>query len=55
MLGVSKAMVTTGEDFFQGNLVKSFKTIKNSNNEFISDVAKDEIPWWEFKKIRSPE
>ena len=53
MLGFSKAMVTTGEKFFQGNLVKSFKTIKNSNNEFISDVVKDEIPWWEFKKIRS--
>ena len=53
MFGFSKGMITTGEEFFQGNLVKSFKTIKNSNNEFISDAANDEIPWWEFKKIRS--
>ena len=53
MLGFSKAMITTGDELFQGNLVKSFKTIKNSSNEFILDVAKDEIPWWEFKKIRS--
>ena len=53
MLGFSKAMITTGDELFQGNLVKSFKTIKNSSNEFISDVAKDEIPWWELKKIKS--
>ena len=50
MLGFSKAMVTIGEEFFQGNLVISFKTIKNSNNNFISDFANDEIPWWEFKR-----
>ena len=55
MLGFSKAMITTGKEFFQGNLVKSFKTIKNSNNDLISDFAKDEIPWWDFKKIRSSE
>ena len=53
MLGFSKAMIATGDELFQGNIVKSFKTIKNSNNEFISDVAKDEIPWWELKKIKS--
>tara|TARA_A100001037_G_scaffold187081_1_gene167524 strand:+ start:1618 stop:2892 length:1275 start_codon:yes stop_codon:yes gene_type:complete len=53
MLGFSKAMITTGDELFQGNLVKSFKTIRNSNNEFVSDVAKDEIPWWELKKIKS--
>jgi len=53
MLGFSKAMMTTGEEFVQGNLVKSFKTIKNSNNDLISDFTIDEIPWWEFKKDRS--
>ena len=51
MLGFSKAMITTGEEFFPGNLVKSFKTLQNSNSGF----GKDEIPWWEFKKVGSSE
>ncbi len=53
MLGFSKAMITTGREFFQGNLVKSFKTIKNSNKNIIPDFAIEETPWWEFKKARS--
>ena len=51
---MKKAIIISGEELFPGNLVKSFKNIQNSYDEFNSDFTKDdfkeEISWWEFKR-----
>ena len=57
MRGFSKAMIITGEELIPGNLIQSFKKIKNSYNEFSADVPTDDFkektPWWEFRGIKS--
>jgi hypothetical protein len=57
MLGFSKATIIAGKDFMPGNLVRSFKQFKGSNQQFSAGEAlsdsEDPVPWWSFHDIKS--
>lgn len=57
MLGFSKAKIIIGKDFMPGNLVRSLKQFKGSNQQFSAGEAlfesDDPVPWWSFHGIKS--
>ncbi|MFT4580205.1 MAG: hypothetical protein ACI9UO_003060, partial [Nitrospinales bacterium] len=57
MLGFSRARIIVGKDFMPGNMVRSFKPFKGSNQQFSAGEAlsesEDPVPWWSFHGIKS--